>query len=274
MISSKRFKCTVCCYETDRKYNLYLHTSSPNACDKRLKITSHTVDGKNNDGIGMKTHDNGQNIGVIGGQTIDVVEKNVDVINTCIKCLKVLSCKKSLDIHMTICKGVSSLQCVTCKKIFSTRQGKHQHLKNVKCSRPQDLLETIYEANERLNLESKSLTDLIKSQKNTIETHKNTIDYLTNNINIKGLNGKTIEDFLKGKQKIKRGALNESVKKQIASDQKWTCSACNSLLVSTFQIDHTIPLWNNGPDCKENATAMCVECHAKKTQNEWIQRAK
>ena len=45
-------------------------------------------------------------------------------------------------------------------------------------------------------------------------------------------------------------------------------------IFASFQIDHTIPLWNNGPDCKENATAMCVECHAQKTQNEWIQRAK
>ena len=62
MISSKRFQCTVCCYETDRKYNLHLHTSSPNACDKRFKRTSHKAD----------------------EQTIDVVERNndVDVVET------------------------------------------------------------------------------------------------------------------------------------------------------------------------------------------------
>ena len=440
-----KHRCNVCCYETSRIWSYNDHISRSNACEKRLKRTSHKAEKK----------------------TIDVVEQNVDIINTCMKCSKVLSCKRSLNEHLNICKGVSSLQCPTCRKVFSSAPGKYQHIKNVKCSRPQDLPETMYEANERLNLESKSQrdiietqkstietqknkietqnnndgvgensdvqnndvvnkcmkcskvlsskkslnrhinickgvsslqcptcrkaftstsgkwhhiknvkcsrpqdlpetmyesnerlnlesksqTDLIKSLKNTIETQKNkietnentiethkttiktqskhittqkntietqkntsethrnkiethrntiethentikthvkhtkthkntietnnnTIDYLINNINIKGLNGKTIEEFLKGKQKIKRGALNESIKKQIASDQKWTCSACNSLLVSTFQIDHTIPLWNNGPDCKENATAMCVECHAKKTQDEWIQRAK
>jgi hypothetical protein len=49
------------------------------------------------------------------------------------KCSKILSCKSSLNEHLKTCKGVSSLQCPTCKKIFSTRQGKCQHLKNVKC---------------------------------------------------------------------------------------------------------------------------------------------
>ena len=261
MISSKRFQCSVCCYETCRKYNLQLHTSSPNACDKRLKKTNHKAEEQTVDVVERN-------------DDVGVVDRNVDIINTCKRCSKVLSSKRYLNEHLQKCKGVSSLQCPTCRKVFSSAPGKYQHIKNVKCSRPQDLPETMYEENERLNLESKAHTDLIKTLKNTIEKHKNTIDYLTNNINIKGLNGKTIEEFLKGKQKIKRGALNESIKKQIASNQKWTCSACNSLLLSTFQIDHTIPLWNNGPDCKENATAMCVECHAQKTQNEWIQRAK
>lgn len=253
--------CNVCNYQTSRKWSYEDHISRSSACEKRLKRTSLIAEEKTIDVVEKKND-------------VDVVEQNDDNINKCMKCSKVLSCKKSLKEHLKTCKGVHSLQCPTCKKSFSSAQGKYQHLKYVKCSRPSDLPETIYEENERLKLESKSQTDLIKSLKNTIETHQNTIDYLTNHINIKGLNGKTIEEFLYGKQKVKRGALNESIKKQIASDQKWTCSACNSLLVSTFQIDHTIPLWNGGADSKENATAMCVECHAKKTQDEWIQRAK
>jgi hypothetical protein len=38
-----------------------------------------------------------------------------------------------LNEHLKICKGVSSLQCPTCKKVFSSAPGKYQHLKNVKC---------------------------------------------------------------------------------------------------------------------------------------------
>ena len=75
------------------------------------------------------------------------------------------------------------------------------------------------------------------------------------------------------KPKIKRGALTDVIKKQIAADQKWCCSICTNVFDSTYHVDHTIPLWNGGMDHKDNATAMCVSCHAKKTQNEWILRS-
>lgn len=36
--------------------------------------------------------------------------------------------------HQNTCDGPSPLQCPTCYKTFTTRMGKYQHLKNVKCS--------------------------------------------------------------------------------------------------------------------------------------------
>jgi hypothetical protein len=73
-------------------------------------------------------------------------------------------------------------------------------------------------------------------------------------------------------KRLKR-TFTEAVKKQIAARQKWVCSACKSLLDSTYQVDHSVPLWKNGLDVPENATAMCAGCHARKTQAEGIERS-
>ena len=67
--------------------------------------------------------------------------------------------------------------------------------------------------------------------------------------------------------------FREAHKRQVAARQGWRCSGCDALLESTFQVDHTVPLWKGGEDSVDNATAVCVACHARKTQNEAIERA-
>ena len=67
--------------------------------------------------------------------------------------------------------------------------------------------------------------------------------------------------------------MGESIKKQIAARQQWKCSECAGVLPSTYQVDHTVPLCDGGADSADNATAMCPNCHALKTQNEAIRRA-
>ena len=57
-----------------------------------------------------------------------------------------------------------------------------------------------------------------------------------------------------------RQTFTEAIKKKIAA-QRWMCSMCDELLVSTYQVDHTVPLWAGGEDSSDNATAMCVSCH-------------
>ena len=68
--------------------------------------------------------------------------------------------------------------------------------------------------------------------------------------------------------------ISESEKKVVAARQGWRCSQCNQLLAATYQIDHTVALMNGGADSLVNLTAMCVACHATKTQWEHIERAK
>lgn len=66
----------------------------------------------------------------------------------------------------------------------------------------------------------------------------------------------------------------EPVKKQVAARQCWKCYTCEEMLQSSFQVDHTIPLWAGGKDDESNLTALCANCHSIKTQNEAIERRK
>ena len=67
--------------------------------------------------------------------------------------------------------------------------------------------------------------------------------------------------------------LSEPQKKVVAARQLWKCSTCQIILPSTYQVDHTVPLWEGGEDTIENCTAMCPGCHAQKTQQEAIRRS-
>jgi hypothetical protein len=67
--------------------------------------------------------------------------------------------------------------------------------------------------------------------------------------------------------------LSEPEKKTVAARQEWRCSSCGMLLSAAYQIDHTVPLVDGGADAITNATAMCANCHALKTQREAASRA-
>jgi 5-methylcytosine-specific restriction endonuclease McrA len=52
--------------------------------------------------------------------------------------------------------------------------------------------------------------------------------------------------------------------------QKWKCKLCGEMLKSTFQIDHKRALKDGGTNDLNNLQALCCECHAEKTQREYI----
>jgi 5-methylcytosine-specific restriction endonuclease McrA len=66
----------------------------------------------------------------------------------------------------------------------------------------------------------------------------------------------------------RRRRVSEKNKKIVASRQSWRCSECRALLNSTYQVDHKIPLYKGGSNAISNLFAMCVSCHAKKTQKD------
>ena len=66
----------------------------------------------------------------------------------------------------------------------------------------------------------------------------------------------------------KKRTVNSSVKKFIASNQKWKCKNCNNILDHTYEIDHIEPLFKGGSNTNENLQALCRNCHGKKTFND------
>ena len=136
MVSNKNFICETCGYATNRKYNLELHQRSPNACEKRLKRQHETHPCQNVNAICQNVNAACQNVNAIC-QNVNAACQNVNVNNKnqhiCYSCNKILANKRNLERHQETCKGIDSLQCPKCKKTFSSKEGKYQHMKNVKC---------------------------------------------------------------------------------------------------------------------------------------------
>lgn len=68
----------------------------------------------------------------------------------------------------------------------------------------------------------------------------------------------------------KRAPATLAIFKIVGEAQAWRCSQCRSLLASTAQIDHKVPLQCGGSNELFNLQILCVMCHAKKTQRETV----
>ena len=62
-----------------------------------------------------------------------------------------------------------------------------------------------------------------------------------------------------------RRNVSNSMKKIVASLQKWKCGDCANLLDYTYEIDHKIPLFKGGLNSQDNLIALCRLCHGRKT---------
>jgi 5-methylcytosine-specific restriction endonuclease McrA len=60
-------------------------------------------------------------------------------------------------------------------------------------------------------------------------------------------------------------SVSESRKKIIAASQQWRCSHCKEQLDFNYQIDHKVRLEYGGSNEPSNLTALCPNCHSKKT---------
>jgi hypothetical protein len=53
---------------------------------------------------------------------------------TCKKCTRVFTRKDHMRVHEQKCDGIDKRQCKICLKLFTTKQGKYQHIQYVKCN--------------------------------------------------------------------------------------------------------------------------------------------
>ena len=78
------------------------------------------------------------------------------------------------------------------------------------------------------------------------------------------INTETVMNNINTKTKNRRNVSN-SMKKIVASQQKWKCGDCANLLDYTYEIDHKIPLFKGGLNSRDNLIALCRLCHGRKT---------
>ena len=60
-------------------------------------------------------------------------------------------------------------------------------------------------------------------------------------------------------------SVSETKKKFVAARQNWHCVDCQKQLPAWFEVDHTVRLESGGSNHVDNLTAMCRDCHGKKT---------
>jgi hypothetical protein len=179
------YYCDVCLYQTSRKYNLQLHVSRKNSCvpekkNVRYKNVLPKIDvfDPNIDAEHQHLDQFDPNIDA-EHQYLDQIyqngEQRVSTMckNSCMKCKRVFASKSGVIKHQKICKGINSLQCPTCLKIFKSAPGKCHHTKNVNCENSDKTLE---KENERLRTENEFLktNKLINITTNNINNINNT----------------------------------------------------------------------------------------------------
>jgi len=142
-------KCEKCGYTTKRLNNLTRHINKKIPCTKTNNdntIPSNmddTVLPQNVMDVPQNVMDVPQNVMDVPQNVMDVPQNVMDVPQSmtpefnCFKCSKIFQRKDNLERHLRVCNnGKVSNICMICFKVFSSRQGRWEHNKNVKCTPP------------------------------------------------------------------------------------------------------------------------------------------
>ena len=65
-------------------------------------------------------------------------------------------------------------------------------------------------------------------------------------------------------------SVSETKKKYVASKNDWKCVSCNKILPYFFEVDHIIALKDGGTNDVNNLSALCVDCHKRKTMDDFL----
>ena len=111
------FKCSLCNYTSNKKFNVIRHQSSKHK-------ENNNVDSNEN-----KVESNEKNV-ESNENKVESNEKNVESSEFfCKKCNKKYLTYKSYINHENKCKGIDSLTCPTCMFHFSSKSSKSHHIK-------------------------------------------------------------------------------------------------------------------------------------------------
>ena len=197
MVSNKSFVCETCGYITNRKYNLELHHRSSKACEKRLMKLHSSDHCQSVNDICQFVNATSQSVNAIC-QFVNVNNKNKNICNSCNKTLANI---RNLERHKKTCKGVHILQCPTCKKIFSSKESKYQHRKNVNCelvlTEDQQRIKELEEKLEESEAKRKEAENKNNTTVNNYNITNNTNNYFDHSINYNNYDNLNLEHITK-----------------------------------------------------------------------------
>jgi hypothetical protein len=119
-----------------------------------------------------------QNV-IVNNQEVIIDNQNIIINNQnqCKKCDKILSSKKNLIYHISICKGkLEPFECYICHKILANRSSKSNHIKICKLKQVENNSDIIEEPSIQ------QPTTIINNNINNNTTNNNTINNINNNI--------------------------------------------------------------------------------------------
>ena len=171
--------CELCGKEFKFPYLLLRHLN------KKYPCSSNKVSVENLENKGKEVKEYREKLKVDGEKSRDNGEK-VNEGNTtkrfeCQKCGKKYVRKKEYSRHILNCTGLTSSQCPTCEKVFSSKQSKYEHIKNVKCSPPEN--KQLDMAKEILALKKENA--ILKASKQNTNITNNNHTNINNNYTIK-----------------------------------------------------------------------------------------
>ena len=146
-MSSKKYNCSLCLYNTDKKFNFNRHMVLKHSINEtnetnEIKETNETNETNEIKEMSLKKYNCSLclyntkikvkfNRHMVLKHSINETNETND--NQCIKCNKILSSKNYLNKHLIICKGVSNpLECHLCHKLYFDSSSKSRHLKKCK----------------------------------------------------------------------------------------------------------------------------------------------
>ena len=222
------YKCDHCKYFTKRLCDLRRHENKKFPCYNKIKVNvcKKEVNQNNNklpenvkvenklpenvkvdnlkftENVKVEDSELTENVKVDEQLTENVMENANNEIK-CEKCNRLFSRKDNLKIHLKKCDGLDPKQCRICLKIFSTRQGKYEHMKFVKCNPPVQVLQP-------QNIQNAESIQNIGNIDNSVNTTNNITNNNTINLNFRGnFDAMTKEDI---QQIINRLEKSEYIK--------------------------------------------------------------
>ena len=74
------------------------------------------------------------------------------------------------------------------------------------------------------------------------------------------------------KNRVKRKKISPVLKWRLASDQKFMCKLCDTMLGDDVEVDHIIPIFLGGNNTMSNLQVIHSRCHSRKTYIETVSR--